>query len=160
MSRLKMASKLFHAVVGVGISLGVAACGGAVTDDEGLGFSEPEAGAPGLTPEAGTSAVSDAAPAEIPDAGPMDAALVDATADAADDALVAAFCDVAWPITKSGREVCGPYEECATSEAPWCFGPGHQGSCTIYPLQCVGGQWQCMGGATPTNSAQAPVTCP
>jgi hypothetical protein len=153
-----MGSKLFHAVVGVGISLGIAACGGAVEQDPGLGEVEPEAGAPEATTEGGARATPDAG---LVDATPgVDAEPVDAAEDAPDDAIVAAFCDVTWPITKSGREVCGPYEECATTQAPWCFGPGEQGSCKIYPLECVAGQWLCMGGATPTNGPQFPETCP
>jgi hypothetical protein len=154
-----MGSKLFHSVVGVGISLGVAACGGAITDDPNPIGLEPDAGVVEPTPDAGVRAKPDAA---TDDAGDQDTGVeptVDAAVDAPDDAIVAAFCDVPWPITKSGREVCGPYEECATTEAPWCFGPGDQGACTLYPLECVGGHWHCMGNSSPTNSPAEPSPC-
>lgn len=141
-----MASKLFHAVVAVGMSLGSVACGGQV--DRALPLEPPpeDAGPPPL----------DAAPIK-PDASvpPQDAGV----ADAPKDAILEAFCDVAWPITKSGREVCGPYDACATIEAPWCFGPDGAGGCKLYPLECVGAEWHCMGGTTPSGDPQQPEAC-
>lgn len=174
-----VASKLFHAVVGVGISLGsVAACGGAISHDEEPETVEPKA-APDAEPEvdagnaepradAGSadSAASNDGSAEVPDAGEAvdaQAEASDATAATADatteDAIVAAFCDVPWPITKSGREVCGPYEECAVKAAPWCFGPAPNGTCVLHPLECVDAEWQCLGNSSPTNGPAPPVPC-
>ena len=168
-----MASKLFRAVVGVGISLGsVSACGGSTSNDvEGLvppdAPATPEGGvdaaAPPRTVDAGTmdaAPVSDAGADTLPDASaPTDAAPVDAADDVLEDAIVAAFCDVTWPITKAGREVCGPADECAGQTIPWCFGLGDGGPCTLYPLACVGGEWHCMGGATPTNDPWSDPKC-
>jgi hypothetical protein len=144
-----MASKLFHAVVGVGISLGSAsACGGSTSSDE-WAFETLDATAP-ETPDAAAPEAPDASANAPPDAAIVDAAPVDAAADVPEDALVAAFCDATWPITKSGREVCGPYDECSSVPAPWCVGPDDQGACKLYPLQCTGGEWHCMGG-TPSD---------
>jgi len=165
-----VASKLFHAVVGVGISLGsIAACGGAVSHDE-----EPEAAEPTAPPqpdgtagpEAGVGQPQPRADADAADAAVSSDASVEAAhvttedADATtEDAIAAAFCDVPWPITKSGREVCGPYEECALTQAPWCFGPDQNGACKLHPIECVDAQWQCLGNSTPTNSPASPVPC-
>jgi hypothetical protein len=163
-----MASKLFRAVVGVGISLGsVSACGGSTSNDfEQLvppdAPAAPEGGVDaGAPPRTVDAAAVDAAPASDGgiDTGPIDAAPVDAAADAPGDAIVAAFCDVTWPITKAGREVCGPADECAGQPIPWCFGPGDQGPCTLYPLECVGGEWHCMGGVTPTTDPWGDPKC-
>jgi hypothetical protein len=159
-----MASKLFHAVVGVGISLGGGVgCGGSTSDD-GLLLAVPDANAPDtwVSPPPADAGPADTAPPDDAapridaaadagiDAAPTDAGPVDAPVDVVTDAIVAAFCDVTWPITKAGREVCGPADECAGQQIPWCYGPDGQGSCTLYPLQCVGAEWQCMGGVTPT----------
>jgi hypothetical protein len=163
-----MASRLFHAVVGVGISLGsVSACGGVTSDSEGA-LELPDANGPEASPEATTADAgpADAAPASdaLADAPPeavplVDATPVDAAPDVPMDAIVAAFCDVTWPITKAGREVCGPADECAGQAVPFCYGPDGQGSCKLYPLQCVGAEWQCTGGVTPTATWGPPPTC-
>ncbi len=165
-----MASKLFHAVVGVGISLGTA-CGGNIAQDGDPFGPLPDAGTSKPKPEGGVDAgpvvLADAGPpdtfapeAAAPDAAPTpDAAPLDAASDSPEDAIVAAFCDNPWPITKSGRAVCGPYEECAINEAPWCYGPGPQGSCQIYPVECVGAQWHCMGGVDAKTNPEWPESC-
>ena len=181
-----MTSKLFYAVVGAGIALG---CGATHSDDHPKTTQTPEAGPVegGLpAPDAGVaevgagdssfdavsegtvapdSAAADAAPDVSVDAAPdasADAA-PDASADAAPDgpkdAIADAFCDATWPITKSGREVCGPADSCIGSEAPWCWGSDGQGSCRLYPLKCVGGSWLCLAGA-PTNTPFQPGKCP
>jgi hypothetical protein len=176
-----MRSKLFHAVVGVGISLGsAAACGGSVASDLGAacgggsaGAPQPDAGidvpkpdaagtggaagAAGAGGAAGTAGAGGSAGAPVSDAGLVADASI---SDASKDVIVEAFCDVSWPITKSGREVCGPYEACETKEAPWCFGKEPQGTCKLYPVACVGAEWQCLGGATPTQSPAPPPGCP
>ncbi len=182
-----MRSKLFHAVVGVGISLGSATACGGVADSEGLGGPQPDAKAPkphptaeagadtGInppTPDAGVDTgivppTPDAAETDsavtadaAPDGGVLpDASIVDAAPDAPKDAIVDAFCDATWPITKSGREVCGPTEECKGLPTPWCFTQDAQGSCSMQPLICVDQQWQCLGGATPTNTPSPPFPC-
>lgn len=150
-----MPSKLFHAVVGVGISLGsVAACGGATSEDAAL--LSPDATE--LPADGGLDVAIPLPEAAPPDAAQGDAA-VDAPPDAApvldatpvpSDAIVEAFCDVTWPITKAGREACGPIDDCAGLQIPWCLEPDGQGSCKLYPLECVGAEWQCLGGVTPT----------
>ncbi len=151
-----MTSKLFHAVVAVGLSLGGAACGGRVEGALPVDPPPEDAGVAvldGALPKPDAGVVPDAsvaADAELPDAG---------AADAPKDAILEAFCDVAWPITKSGREVCGPYEACATLDAPWCYGPDGTGACKLYPLECVGAEWHCMGGATPFGNVQPPEPC-
>jgi hypothetical protein len=166
-----LASKLFHAVVGVGISLGsVTACGGSVARDMEPYDPLPDANASQPEPEGGVDAGPvvqvDAGPPDAialsdgsPEAALPDAAVVDAAEDSPDDAIVAAFCDNPWPITKSGREVCGPYDECTITAAPWCYGPGPDGSCQIYPVECVGAEWHCMGGASAKDTPEWPVSC-
>ena len=167
-----MASKLFHAVVGVGISLGsVAACGGSTSND----FEEllpadatpaPDAGIDtGVVPPKLDATTVDATPASdagadaVPDASVADAAPVDAAPDAPADAIVAAFCDVTWPITKAGREVCGPADECEGKPVPWCYLQTAEGVCTLYPLECKGGEWHCFGGAIPTLDPWSDPQC-
>jgi hypothetical protein len=159
-----MASKLFHAVVGVGLSLaGVSACGGSTSSDA----QSPDANLPEGQPEGGVdvqspppeldAGVFEAAPASDasadvpPDVATADAAPIDAAADVPTDAIVAAFCDLAWPITKAGREACGPIDECMSQPIPWCLGPDGDGGCELYLLECVGAEWHCMGGVIPTN---------
>jgi hypothetical protein len=114
-------------------------------DDAAIGDGSPDVVTPAL--DAG---VDDAA---------LDAGVGDAAPDVAQDAIVGAFCDDPWPITKSGREVCGPYEDCAGTSTPWCFALDAQGDCVLQPLVCEGKQWHCLGGATPTNSSAPPASC-
>lgn len=182
-----MTSKLFHTVVGVGIALGSAACGGATTDD----FLEPiaaDAGTGGAAASGGTAGASTGGAAGVGTGGAAGSAGAgsggaggsagagsggaagvagqDAGAagapptDAGTDAVVNAFCDNPWPITKAGRVVCGAFEACEQSAAPWCYASDGQGNCTIVPLECVDAKWQCMGGATPTHQPQIPPGCP
>ena len=150
-------SKLFHAVVGVGISLGsVAACGGSIAKD-GDAFASPDAATPlPPKPEAGVQADAGAPDVFVaPDAAtPPDAAL-----DSPPDIVDAAFCDAAWPITKSGREVCGAFDACEQIAAPWCFGPGPEGTCQMYPLECVGAEWHCMGNSKAVDNGDWPTSC-
>jgi hypothetical protein len=187
-----MASRLFHAVVGVGISLGsVSSCGGIALEGEGS-LGSPDAGSPDVLEEGGVDAAHplperdtgspdaevesdgslDAAlpdAAATPDATPLEAAALDAAPDVRQDAIVEAFCDVTWPITKAGRAVCAPAEECEGPDlscfecegpVPYCVGPDGQGSCILYPVACVGTDWQCTGGAIPSSSPWAVPTCP
>ena len=149
-----MASKLFHAVVAFGISLGSTACGGRI---DGGSLPEPGPDDAGAPDDAQADAPIPKPPP--PEAGPPDAspdALPDAPHDAPSDAIVEAFCDATWPITKAGREVCGPADGCVEIEAPFCYGPAGNGGCKIYPLKCEGSEWHCMGGAPSSQ----PEPCP
>lgn len=151
-----MASKLFHAVVAVGMSLGSVACGGRVDRAAPADLPPDDAGAPPVDADLPLHDAGVHPDASIaPDAAPADAGATDAPKDV----ILEAFCDATWPITKSGREVCGPYDACATLDAPWCYGPDGAGGCKLYPLECVGAEWHCMGGATPAGNIQPPEPC-
>jgi hypothetical protein len=115
-----MASRLFHAVVGIGISLGTTslACSGRVTtrlqaDDVTADEPAPLPSAspvsssnpvtpPTLVADAGTDAFAPVDDAASPDATSLDGDVTDSAAvvDASTDALLDAFCDAAWPTTK------------------------------------------------------------
>jgi hypothetical protein len=142
-----MLSRLFHTIVGVGISLAASACGGAI---ESAAPNERDASTP----------PTDAAVAF--DAG-VDASLDVSVKDAARDVIEHAFCDAAWPTTKGQprRPACtNPKNECATTtQGPdvgdgsvttgWCFdllGPNHCGGRPQWD-HCVSGQWVCAPGS-------------
>lgn len=152
-----MTSKLFHAVVGFGISLGAATVGclGAISDS-------PETTDAATTPTTpptpnGSSSTSDPPPTSFDGAPVLDATLGDGGADTGRDAIVdAAFCDAAWPTTKGSPAdplpCVDPKGECA--EAGWpiaCYVATPAGTCdfsTSFATQCVGGQWQpCPNGS-------------
>ena len=148
-----MASKLFHAVVGFGISLGAATVGclGAISDS-------PETADAATTPPTPTgSSPSDPSNPSFDGAPAFDATASDGGADAGRDAIVdAAFCDAAWPTTKGSpadpRPCVDPKRECA--EAGWpiaCYVATPAGTCdfsTSFATQCVGGKWQpCPNGS-------------
>lgn len=151
-----MASKLFRAVVGFGISLGTvsAACSGAIDDETvAVNSTEPDANSP--------QAVSDGGPSPI-DAAVIDAAdghVADASTDAPKDVDVDAFCDVAWPTTKAGLtvpECVDPTEVCADAGHPaiGCWRKNDAGTCDFlagarFPI-CVDGAWTCAPGQSET----------
>lgn len=149
-----MGTRLFSAVVGVGIAIGCAACGGSTSSDSEVlepGPGKADADGP-PHPEAGSPDAQVVADAGVPpDASVEDASPPDAAPDALQDAIVDAFCDAAWPITKSGRVVCGPADDCVQIEVPYCWGPDGQGSCKLFPVECVDAKWKCTAGVQTTN---------
>lgn len=163
-----MASKLFHAVVGVGIALGsAAACDGSVEPS-----TPADAAASDAASADGTAAVDatsgdvsvptdattevDATDDDVVDAGAD--VIADAAVDAAVDAPTdAAFCDNAWPTTKG------------TYVPPTCLDPA--GACadagpiarclpTLAPHDCdtstMGFAASCSGGADASVSDAGP----
>jgi len=151
-----MASKLFRAVVGFGISLGAtsAACFGA-TDDGGVvgGDAGPSPSASSTSrPRQPQPPPPDDDPEETDDdAGPI--VTKDAGLDAPKDVGADAFCDNAWPTTKgsAGPPKCvDPNDECADAgPMERCYELGDGGVCTFWPQYapwCVSGEWQCKGG--------------
>jgi hypothetical protein len=148
-----MASRLFHAIVGVGIGLGAAtaACLGAVegSPGEAIGPDDPPPGVEPVAPPVGPTA-----PAQ-PDAGASpDARRHDAARDAPRDAILDAFCDAAWPTTKGNptvpacvdRIACaganGDPFACRASRAPGIC----DGTTDLVPSVCAAGQWACPTG--------------
>lgn len=147
-----MASKLFRAVVGVGISLGTAsaAC---------LGSSSP-------APDATADEASTPAPPS-PDAGDAP----ESSADATTDALLDAFCDASWPTTKgnhAGGPTCGDTVDChEAGPSPYCFKQVDPvasicDTAPVLPAWCVGGSWQCSADGVPAEQCRCWVgqTCP
>lgn len=143
-----MASRLFHAVVGVGIALATssAACLG-VVDEQPARDEATEA----YTPS--TPAPPNAAPGTY-GAGTTDASDGGAaTSDAPFDAPFDAFCDAAWPTTKgnTGGPTCGAVEACAEAgPAPRCFQVISGATCDpaqAVAVWCVGAAWQCPAGS-------------
>ena len=116
-----MASRLFQAVVGVGIAMGgaLAACGDVTSEetpeaaDAAPANGDAKAKADGTTHDDGGAPdavviVTDAAPA------------VDAAIDAPKDVILDAFCDAPWPTTKGSPPVpacVDPLGECAQEES-------------------------------------------
>ena len=169
-----MASKLFRAVVGFGISLGAAsaACvGGAgsieasaadTTTPPGNTWDPPPGSnweAPGSNSESPNSPASGDARADA-----------DAAADAPKDAMLDAFCDAAWPTTKGnpGGPTCGAVDGCGDAgPAPHCYklasGSSSSSSSSstkcdpanvTYPAWCISGAWQCSTGSVPADQCQ------
>lgn len=150
-----MASKLFRAVVGVGISLGTssAAClGNIASDDPPPGAIAPPLGtAPPPNGTAPPPTSTGAYTVEPPDAGP----------DAPRDAGFDAFCDAAWPTTKgSPVPTCGPVEACADAgRPPFCYEVVAPGICKnpdgrLQPVWCASGKWQCGAGQIPSEECK------
>lgn len=154
-----MASKLFRAVVGFGISLGAAsaACMGAVdevatTNDGGAsrdGAASSTSPPPAPSPPPSTDDGAAAVPA---DAG------VDVALDAPKDVGPDAFCDAAWPTTKGnpGPPKCvDPDGACADAGHPtYCWKDDGTGACDFgqsYAPFCVGKQWECQSGTIPSE---------
>ncbi|MBX3206540.1 MAG: hypothetical protein KF764_15805 [Labilithrix sp.] len=150
-----MASKLFRAVVSMGLSLGAAtaACLGAVENP----------------PSNGADADADAATEPVDDSG---SALSDAELDAGDlDAFVfpdTSWCDAAWPVTKGNApppECVNPEGECAEAGMSPCFrtpppgvGPHEARVCMFYERRfpfCIDGEWRCEPG----RSSREDCTC-
>jgi hypothetical protein len=164
-----MSSRLFRAIVGVGISLGAtsAACIG--TGDGGLGVTEdggPETEDPTTSSSSADSSSGDAAKSKKD-------ARADASVDAPKDAILDAFCDATWPTTKgnSGGPTCGPIDACSDAgPAPRCYaeiGPSvcatsgsssssssSSGSSQVFAAWCVGGKWECSSGAIPESECK------
>lgn len=154
-----MSSRLFRAVVGVGIALGTvsAACRGVVesTTDGSAGPTDPP-GTVAPRNEAGTTANVDGG------SGVNDAA--DAAGDAPKDVILDAFCDAAWPTTKGnpGGPTCGPVTECAEAgAAPRCYRVVTSSTFACDPQPppevawCIRGHWECSGDGVP----QEQCTC-
>jgi hypothetical protein len=160
-----LSSRLFHAVVGVGIALGTSAIGcsgaidvesaapdGAVVPDlahEDSGTS-PDATKINSAHDAGADSNHDS---EL-DAGIDATTGVDAALDAPQDVILDAFCDAAWPTTKGNPNppTCGAVVDCADAgEAPFCYVALSSTQCDgnqLVPAWCVGGDWQCSPGST------------
>lgn len=146
-----MASKLFRAVVGIGISLGTSsvACLGAL--DPTNADDAPAAAIPTAPPPLGKP--GDPPPKTTTDGGAD--ARADVAIDAPKDVLLDAFCDAAWPTTKGnpGGPTCGPVEECREAgPAPRCVEMADPATGTCKPSSkpspawCVTSAWQCSGG--------------
>jgi hypothetical protein len=167
-----MASRLFRAVVGIGISLGTAsvACFGG-TDDP-----------PAASPDAAQADPADSARTQVDGATSSDAGAPDvrvqgdadagdAAPDAPKDAGLDAFCDASWPTTKGnpGGPTCGDVTGCADA--------GYQPRCVVqtasspvtcnpnvdaFPAWCVSTQWQCSEGSVPQEQCECwvGVSCP
>jgi hypothetical protein len=157
-----MTSRLFRALVCVGISLGssaTAACSGAISENaEDSGTTNP----PDATPDQTTPTFDAAADTTVdvrvdaPADGGIDAkpdvrdAAVDAPKDAIADVIADAFCDAAWPTTKGNPKppACtDPLGECADAGFPeHCYQVIGPFTCdyddTTAPF-CVNKAWQC-----------------
>lgn len=154
-----MTSKLFRAVVGVGIALGTAsgACLGAID-------SVPEADDASTTTTPQPDGASTPKPTPSADAGADAAADADADAplDAPKDVILDAFCDATWPTTKGNvhAPTCGPTEECEDAgPAPRCYYriEGSDAGCNVtkpIPAWCVSAAWQCSTGAVPVSQCK------
>jgi hypothetical protein len=158
-----MASRLFRAVVGVGIALGTSgvACFGAA-DDPAV---STDASSPEASSTSGRDSASSTEDAALDvdvraDAG-ADAAL-DAPVDAPKDVILDAFCDASWPTTKGnpGGPTCGEITDCAdagpslrcintVSPPATC-----EATATLVPVWCVASQWQCSEGAIPQDECK------
>lgn len=130
-----MSSRLYRAIIGVGISLGttMSACG-AIDTSSVQSPSDNDAGA------------------EVEATPRTDAAGLDASKDV----ILDAFCDATWPTTKgnSGGPTCGPTDACADSgPAPRCFEAIGPSICEShrpgFAAWCVGGEWKCSHGSIP-----------
>lgn len=153
--QLGMASKLFRAVVGLGISLGAAstACFGTVESMPDA--TEPTTGSEASAPETGLATNSSPSTDAGTDAPAVDAAAdapLDAPLDAPTDALLDAFCDASWPTTKGSGPTCGAIDGCNDAgRPPYCIehvNPPSQtcGTGQLFPAWCVNGAWQCSTG--------------
>lgn len=162
-----MSSKLFRAVVGLGISLGTAsaACFGAV--DSGSNGTEPPANSAPSAPDKKGDPADVGAPqadATVDSGSDSAVATTDAAADAPSDAMLDAFCDAAWPTTKGNPSgpTCGAVADCKDAgPAPYCFTQVDATSQTCdststkaLPAWCVSGHWECSGGGVPQQQCK------
>lgn len=150
-----MVSKLFRAIVGVGISMGaVSACGAAVSEEPNVQAEPTQNPAQHGQEDAPTGRADGAATNPLSDGGVGDA---DVSTDASTDAFLDPFCDAAWPTTKGNASpTCGPTEGCQDAgHSPSCAKVNEQGRCTSAsqtpPVYCVGGDWVCSSGSIPTS---------
>jgi hypothetical protein len=148
-----MSSKLFRAVVGIGISIGTAsaACFGATSGAADSNVDGTTVPTPIPAPvHSDAAAAVEPTDAQAPDARD----LADAASDAPFDAYLTAFCDAAWPTTKGGvfSPTCGDIAPCADAgRAPQCHPRLSATNCESAPTPawCVGGGWQCAIGSVP-----------
>lgn len=133
-----MSTKLFRAVVGLGISIGsaVAACDGAadVTPlGDGGGVDAASAADGASTPPDSASVVVEASADVVEGEDAADASADDASDGAPTDALADAFCDAAWPTTK-GQVI-----------LPNCLDPSGRCWDAAAPIRCMAalGPHQC-----------------
>lgn len=158
-----MSSRLFRAVVGIGISLGTAsaACLGSVdtgaattgndTTPGNQATSSPPLGAPPGDPGH-----------ESHDGGTTHPPEKDAAVDAPRDAILDAFCDASWPTTKGNPHgpTCGDVSPCADAgPAPYCQRVVSAGpTCDPNPPNevawCVDKQWKCSNAAIPREQCK------
>ncbi len=171
-----MNSRLFRAVVGLGIGLGTVSAACLSGDDDST--EEPSIDIPATYPPAHEGGRTGDIDADRPADSAVDAvadstvdAAPDASADAPKDVILDAFCDVAWPTTKGnvGAPTCGPVEDCAEAgRAPFCYRQvtGTRTTCDLEPPReatwCVGGRWQCASGAVSATECEcfAGEPCP
>ncbi len=150
-----MSSRLFHAIVGVGISASATACSGLVD----------EAAHPVDASVHEASSAPDAAIIPIVADASIDVA-IDAKGDADAAQVIDAFCDAPWPTTKGTpvRPACtNPQGTCTGSDGwsaygciqftgpqngPYLCNPGNVGQTWDF---CVNGQWQCPTGWRHSN---------
>lgn len=154
-------SRLFQAVVGVGIALAgaSAACFGSA---EPAADSSTSPAATGYEPRPSDDASNPppAADATTTDATPDVVAPRDAGADVVLDAPPDAFCDASWPTTKGDRNgpTCGPIADCHDSgPAPQCIGVNANGTCDgtgPAVAWCMNGQWQCSTNTIPREACK------
>jgi hypothetical protein len=169
-----MASKLWSAVVGVGISLGgTGGCSGkavsegdAPADDEGNPNDVGAGGASSTPKPPGVGAVTSGgsgpndAGAPRTDGGSAGHAGSAGDAASATDAGIDPFCDAAWPTTKGNPgppECVDPMGECADAGFP-TYCAEHLGTylCsgnTSAPF-CVDATWQCPSGTLPIGECK------
>jgi hypothetical protein len=165
-----MASRLFRAIVGFGISLGTtAACSGetlsafddADASDAPTGHEPSKGEKPTASADAQATEHDGGVKVTAKDAGAKDATVGDVVvaldAEALDvqvlDAPIDAFCDAAWPTTKGspGFPSCvDPTGACSAKAFPRrCYAPTAPHVCAAivgYATLCVGDTWQCPDG--------------
>lgn len=166
-----MASKLFRAVVGFGIGLGLtsAACLGAT--EGGIVGSTAE-NVPDGSPETNSSSSSSGSSTTNPDpdavspakdASPDATVVVDSGIDAPKDVGADAFCDAAWPTTKGNPKppsCVDPNGDCVDAGAPMrCVPMDDAGACDFgafntYAPFCVNKEWRCQSGTVDWGTCQ------
>lgn len=154
-------SRLFQAVVGVGIALATVSV---ACFDHADPAADPSTGpetADSATHDDGARTGGDASPtgdATTTDATPDVVTPVDAGADVVLDAPPDAFCDASWPTTKGDRSgpTCGAVANCHDAgPAPWCMTVNAGGSCDgtgPAVAWCIGGQWRCSTNTIPREA--------
>jgi hypothetical protein len=146
-----MASRLFHTIVGVGISLSAAACSSAPAeepiahDDSSYLSGTPSTPAP-TAPTTSTPPKPPCTDAGTPTGPDWDA-----------------FCDATWPTTKGGvipvAECIDPKHECKDKGDPFeCATPGKApGACAAFDQflsVCAEKTWQCKPGRINTKDCK------